>query len=159
MHIRNGAVVTGLAILLAAASAIPAHADKPIGPTETYQTESDASAVNVFVTRGDNVHWSKHAPGDINAHGWWTKTSGPATLAKVTVWLQVKEGSSWRTLNVKPKDIRPGGGKGRRTAAPYTCKNMIEKNYFRSVVDVDIIGYADGASKLTTPTQTWYCGV
>ncbi len=126
---------------------------------ETYPDELSPSAVNVFVTRGDYVHFSRDVPGTINAHGWWTKTSGPATSAKVTIWLQVKSGSLWRTIDTGVKTVAPGGGRGKRAAANWECTNLIVKNEFRSVVDVDIVGYADGDSKLVTKTQTLYCGV
>ncbi|MGK5448822.1 hypothetical protein [Streptomyces radiopugnans] len=164
VQIRTGAASAALAVLLAAVSAMPAQADEPIEQPgtsleETYQDETASSPVNVFVTRGDNVHFSRDVPGTINAHGWWTKTSGPATSAKVTIWLQVRSGSLWRNLDTGVKTVGPGGGRGKRANASWECTNLIARNDFRSVVDVDIVGYADGDSKLTTPTQSLYCGV
>jgi hypothetical protein len=97
--------------------------------------------------------------GRINAHGWWKKYSGPATRAKITIWLQVKVGGAWTTLDKGVKTVPPGGGSNKRAVANRKCTNLIAKNYFRSVVDADIVGYPDGDSKFISATQTLYCGI
>ncbi|MBZ4324273.1 hypothetical protein [Streptomyces huiliensis] len=153
MRVRVGpaAATTTLAALLATTAAA--------GPAQAagHGEGAGRAAADTFFTRGDYVHFSGTAPGRINAHGWWTKNSGPATMAKVTIWLQ--GGTGWRTLDKGVKTVPPGGGSNKRAVANWGCTNFVAKNDFRSVVDVDIVGYPDGASKLVTKTQTLYCGI
>ncbi|WP_171167413.1 hypothetical protein [Streptomyces sp. I05A-00742] len=157
MRIRVGAASAALAALLAAAAAVPAQADGHGDAGDDRRTGTGSAAADTFMTRGDYVHFSGTVQGRINAHGWWTKNSGPATSAKVTIWLQ--GGSGWRTLDKGVKTVPPGGGSNKRAVANWGCTNFVAKNDFRSVVDVDIVGYPDGASKLVTKTQTLYCGI
>ncbi|MEU3963301.1 hypothetical protein AB0F42_26425 [Streptomyces buecherae] len=115
--------------------------------------------MGAFKTRGDDVHWSHTVKGNLNAHGWWENMGGPAKKAKVTVQIQVKDGKKWRTLNTAAKTVYSGGGSGKRAAAAWKCTNLIVKNSFRSVIDVDLVGYKDDPSKKVTPSKTFYCGV
>ncbi|MFB9392406.1 hypothetical protein ACFPM3_19760 [Streptomyces coeruleoprunus] len=154
-----------LAALLAAGAAVPAQAatNSPAqgaGTAAQSQTAARAgSGVGAFQMGGDLVHFSHTVAKTVNAHGWWKRLSGPATKAKVTVWIQVKSGSGWRTLNTGTKTVYSGGGSGKRASAAWKCTNLIAKNTFRSVVDVDLVGYPDDAYKKVTTPQTLYCGV
>lgn len=159
MNIRIGGASAALAVLLTAALAGPAHADDHDTRPAGYRTATAAGPVHGFETKGDYVHFSHTVSHTINAHGWWKKYDGPATHAKITIWLQVKSGSGWKTLDKGVKTVPSGGGSNKRAVANWKCTNLIAKNHFRTVVDADIVGYPDGASKLTTKTQTLYCGL
>lgn len=148
-----------LPVLLTAVTAVPAHADGYEARAGTYRATTAARPIHGFETKGDYVHFSHTVSGVINAHGWWKKYDGPATHAKITIWLQVKSFSEWKNLDEGIKTVRPGGGSNKRAVANWKCTNLVAKNYFRSVVDADIVGYPDGDSKLTTDTQTLYCGI
>ncbi|MFF7388388.1 hypothetical protein ACFZAE_08010 [Streptomyces scabiei] len=166
MRIRTTAASAALAGLLALGAAVPAHSDDSDSTPETANTYSlqteaagaAAAGVGAFVTGGDNVHFSHTVAGAVNAHGWWKRISGPATKAKVTVDIQVKSGAGWRTLNTGTKTVYSGGGSAKRASAAWKCTNLIQRNSFRSVVDVDLVGYPDDANKKITATQTLYCG-
>lgn len=163
MRIRTGVASAAVAGLLAFGAAVPAQADdnstpQPDNSYSHQSTHTAAAGVGAFVTGGDNVHFSHTVAGAVNAHGWWKRLSGPATKAKVTVDLQVKSGSGWRTLKTGTKTVYSGGGSGKRAPAAWKCTNLIQKNSFRSVVDVDLVGYPDDSSKKITDTQTLYCG-
>ncbi|MDX3132147.1 hypothetical protein PV367_20645 [Streptomyces europaeiscabiei] len=149
--------------LLAFGAVVPAQADdnstpQPDNSYSHQSTHTAAAGVGAFVTGGDNVHFSHTVAGAVNAHGWWKRLSGPATKAKVTVDLQVKSGAGWRTLKTGTKTVYSGGGSGKRAPAAWKCTNLIQKNSFRSVVDVDLVGYPDDSNKKITDTQTLYCG-
>jgi hypothetical protein len=161
---RMGAASAALATLLAVGVAAPAQAagsDTPRSSGAAASTSSRASGIGAFQTGGDAVHFSHTVRGNINAHGWWKNLSGPArgVKAKVTVWLQVKRGGEWKTLTKAAKNVYSGGGSGKRTAAAYKCTANVGVNSFRSVIDVDLIGYPDDSSKKTTATQKLTCGL
>ncbi|MFF3402355.1 hypothetical protein ACFYW6_28030 [Streptomyces sp. NPDC002659] len=162
VRIRIGAASAVLAGLLAVGAAVPAEADDHSTPQDrsTYSQESAraGSGIGAFETKGDNVHFSHTVRGAINAHGWWKRLSGPATKAKVTIELQVKSGTGWRTLNTGSKTVYSGGGSAKRASAAWKCTNLIQRHTFRSVIDVDLIGYPDQANKKITAAQTLYCG-
>ncbi|GHE80770.1 hypothetical protein GCM10018785_56040 [Streptomyces longispororuber] len=164
MRIRTGAAAAALAGLLAVGAAVPAQADSGGAArhsgTAVTQAARAGSGVGMFQTMGDNVHFSHTVRGTINAHGWWKNLRGPAGIkAKVTVWLQVKRGGEWKTLTKAAKDVYSGGGSGKRTAAAYKCTYNVGQYDFRSVIDVDLIGYADDSYKKITPTQRLGCGL
>ncbi|MFI7244315.1 hypothetical protein [Streptomyces qinglanensis] len=115
----------------------------------------DAEArINLFTTHGDNAHVTR---GEVSVHGWWTKQSGPATKAKVTVWLQAHKGSKWKTVKKGVRTVKPGTSK--RANARKKCKNTTTKVKFRTKVDVDIIGYPDSPRKLYTKGVKRRCKV
>lgn len=113
-----------------------------------------AAGVHRFTTHGDNAHVTR---GEVSVHGWWTKQSGPAAKARVTVWLQAHKGAKWKTIQKGARTVKPGTGK--RANARKKCKNTTTKVKFRTVVDVDIIGYADPPTKLYTKSVTRRCKV
>jgi len=158
LNIRIGRASAILAILLTAATAVPAHADDNDDLPDDSNTATAADPIHGFETKGDYAHFSHTVAKTVNAHGWWKKYDGPATQAKITIWLQVKNGSRWDDLDKGVKTVPPGGGSNKRAVANWKCTNLIAKNEFRTVVDADIVGYPDGDSKLITKTQTLYCG-
>lgn len=110
-----------------------------------------------FTTNGDYVHISPTAPATASAHGWWNRGTLEATTANVTVQLQIQRGSTWYNIgSAASKIIPPGGGSAARTTARVTCKTY-SPHYWRSVVDVDLIGYYDTDDKLYTPAQSIGC--
>lgn len=159
MRIRMWAgAASALAVLLAGGTAVSAHADGQ-GASEAGRQGENRARVGLFETRGDYVHFSHTVQGRINAHGWWKNINTSASMAKVTIWLQVKSGSGWRTLDTGVKTVPSGGGSNKRAVANWGCTNFVAKHEFRSVVDVDLIGVPDDPKKLVTPAQTLYCGV
>ncbi|WJV48073.1 hypothetical protein [Streptomyces flavofungini] len=167
MRIRTGAASAALtAALLAASAAVPAQAAENRDAQQYRSVTSEKSAragsgIGAFRTYGDNVHFSHTVRGHINAHGWWKVLSGPArgVKAKVTVDLQVKRGGQWKTLTRASKNVYSGGGSGKRTAAAYKCTYNVGQYDFRSVIDVDLIGYPDDNYKKITATQRLGCGL
>jgi hypothetical protein len=114
-----------------------------------------AAVVIVFSTEGDYVHQSGN---EVSAHGWWIQYSGPSGVqANVDVQLQIYVGG-WGWINIGPNftsNVYPGGGSGQRTTARQPCPGG---GYtWRSVVDVDLIGYADSDEKLYTPGRYIDC--
>ncbi|MEW2526343.1 hypothetical protein [Streptomyces sp. NPDC047071] len=165
MRIRTGAASAALATLLAVGAAVPAQAAGSDAPqyrsVASAQSVRAGSGIGAFQTLGDNVHFSHTVRGHINAHGWWKNLSGPArgVKAKVTVWLQVKRGGEWKTLATDVKNVYSGGGSGKRAAAAYKCTYNVGQYDFRSVIDVDLIGYPDDNYKKITATQRLGCGL
>ncbi|MEI5099349.1 hypothetical protein RB200_13015 [Streptomyces sp. PmtG] len=167
MRIRTGAASAALATLLAIGAAVPAQAadsDAPryrSGATAQAAFAKAGSGVGAFQTGADNVHFSHTVKGNINAHGWWKNLTGPArgVKAKVTVWLQVKRGGEWKTLSTDVRNVYSGGGSGKRAAAAYKCTYNVGQYDFRSVVDVDLIGYPDDNYRKITDTQRLGCGL
>ena len=121
------------------------------------------SPIGVFATGGDRVHISstKQTNGRniASAHGWWVKGTAKATLADVTVQIQYKpKGSnSWRTVETKKQRIKAKTGKNKsRVTAREACSSHSPRQ-FRSVVDVDLVGYIDSPEKLYTQAVTLKC--
>ncbi|WP_300011905.1 hypothetical protein [Pseudonocardia sp.] len=119
---------------------------------------ADAVQDRVFDTRGDNVHLSRTPPPTASGHGWWLRGSSDAELADVTVQLQVLNNGNW--VDVGPpgrKRVKPGGGSANRANARYLCANSLQVNW-RSVIDVDLVGYADSSNVAVTPPRLLSCG-
>ena len=51
----------------------------------------------------------------------------------------------------------PGGGSATRTNLCFTCLGRIKANW-RSVVDVNLVGYLDAPGKVTVPSRSQMCG-
>lgn len=88
-------------------------------------------------------------------------------MAKVKIKLQTKkirrfwfdawpDATNWDDPT-NQATVRPGGGAGHRANARRTC-NGTTVTQWRSVVDVDIIGYADPADVAVTPARFLACG-
>jgi hypothetical protein len=134
----------------------PAHDDANVAPA--FGVAPGAAAESSvpsywYGTRGDYVHRSG---SDLSAHGWWVNHSlPPGTLANVDIKLQVLHPTfGWLDITGWfSKNVAAGGGSANRVTARYTCSGSTY-NYFRSVVDVDILGYSDPDNKLYT-SQRW----
>ncbi len=124
------------------------------------QSTADAQQRYPFATRGDRPHVSSTPPPEMSAHGWWVRFSGPATRAKVTIQLQQRTGGGY--VNVGRRGVQivgPGGGAGNRATARARCHVYKGGLYtYRSVIDVDIIGFNDTPEK-TYKTATTACSV
>lgn len=154
-----------LAIGLCLAAAAPASA----GVRNTLNGSSSVRkgpGAGVLRTKGDDVHISKRPPFEVSSHGrWWLENfrlGQRPTRADVTVWLQVKKGNSWVTVSRKTERVKEGakkdGGRGKRATARFTCKNL-NSTVWRSVVDVDLVGFRDTPEKDYTPPIAHKCGV
>lgn len=130
----------------------------PVLPGAAGADTGEAKQDRVFDTRGDEVHLSSSPPRTASGHGWWLKGSSDANLADGTVQLQVLNNGNW--LNAGPpgtKRVKPGGGSANRANARYLCSNSLSVDW-RSVVDVDLVGYADSSNVAITPTRRLACG-
>ena len=128
------------------------------GTVTTYATGNVGAGD--FYTVGDYVHVSTTPPPTASGHGCWARNSGPAQLAVVTVWLQAQSPTSgaWATVANARSTLKPGCGSAYRTTARFPCTNVVQIVKWRSVIDVDIVGYGDPPDQLTTQTQTLFCG-
>lgn len=113
-----------------------------------------------FETHGDYAHISSTLPRAVSAHGWWINGNFPTgTMANVDVQVQLYFGGFFGWVSIGPNfssDVPPGGGAGRRTTARVDCTGTNQGQY-RSIIDVDIIGYIDDSLKLYTPPRTLAC--
>jgi hypothetical protein len=146
---------------LTAAGAGQAHADAA-GKTAL----APAQDAGLFTGHGDHVHISSTAPRSASAHGWWTVDANvgePPTHAIVTVQLQMKlqdeNDATWIDAGEPGSErVKPGGGSANRANARVQCKNSA-RTIWRSVIDVDIIGYADSPNQTITPERAIPCRV
>jgi hypothetical protein len=124
---------------------------------------ASARPVQVFLTGGDLAHLSSTPPPTMSAHGWWVLVKGKATRAMVTVQLQQKKGSGWVNVGTPGRKIVPSSrvsGRKFRATGRARCHRYKRRTYtYRSVVDVDIIGYADTPDRLVTSAVTARCSV
>ena len=110
-----------------------------------------------YTTEGDYPHIS--SSGLIaSAHGWWENTSPSRCpeYAVVTIWLQARycyfnpDGDPqwcwYRTVGHDKDRLRAGGGSANRVVARNACSSTQLVGY-RSVIDVDLVGYPDGRGK------------
>ncbi len=154
MKTRIGTTLT-TAVVLASAMVVPAHA------APAAEAPEQAAAPGLFITDGDDVHFSSTPPPAVSGHGWWIKGTTKATKAKVQIWLEVKVGSSWRVVGYGTKTVYPGGGSARRAAARMQCAAgpiaRDTKYTYRSRIDVDLIGHADSNEQALTDPLAYKC--
>lgn len=113
-----------------------------------------------FTQHGDYVHISSTPPATSSGHGWWENIDCKATKAVITVELQVKKNGAWVTVATGTKTVGPGGGSSNRAVGRALCADRAP-NWWRSVIDVDLVDTADAAdagNKLTTPETVVACG-
>jgi len=147
------------ALILSVAFTPAAYADQEPSGDDSSISSAQANESKVFNTAGDYVHISNTPPRTASGHGWWENVSSDATLADVTVQLQVLNSGNW--VKVGPAGtarVRSGGGAGNRATGRYGCANSLNVSW-RSVVDVDLVGYADSPERLYTPSRLLQCGV
>jgi hypothetical protein len=100
-----------------------------------------------YKQRVDDPHWSD-GKTKISVHGWWIKNSGSScpTYANVDTYLQVNWCNpfdcSYVTIASDSRNVRAGGGSGRRGNARNGCSNSNKVGY-RGAVDIDLIGQND----------------
>lgn len=97
--------------------------------------------------RVDDPHWSRNSIS-ISVHGYWEKRSGSScpTYANVDTYLQANWcnpfGCAFVTIASDSRDVRAGGGSGRRGNARTECRDARLVAY-RGAVDIDLIGQND----------------
>lgn len=150
---------TALTILPATdlAATTPTTQMMPAGSTDAQQD------TGLFDTKGDNVHISKASPRAASAHGWWTLRPGlgkPPTHADATVRLQImRNDGRWVNAGEPGSErVRPGGGAANRASARVVCTSS-KSSWWRSIVDVNIVGYADSPNQITTKQTQLPCRV
>lgn len=111
-----------------------------------------------FTTHGDNVHRTKNDDGTIVAsgHGWWNLADNCGcltsnSLADVNVKLYNYWDGSWHMVQSTTKQVKPGGGSARRANARDVCSLTGGTYQWYSVIEVDVVGYADPVQPITTP--------
>lgn len=107
-----------------------------------------------FSMHGDYVHKSF---GDASGHGWWVNGDCEATQAIVTVQLQQYINGSWVDAGSPgSKIVYSGGGSANRAVARASC-NTSTWTWWRSEIDVDLIGIPDTPGKYYTSPQDLTC--
>jgi hypothetical protein len=118
---------------------------------------AQATPPRQFLTFGDYVHLSSSPPRAVSAHGWWVRIDNEAPLALVSVQLQIKRAGLWLDVgSAGSKVIKSGGGSANRVRARAPCVGS-DVHEWRSVVDVDLVGYLDSADRHFTPTRLLPC--
>jgi hypothetical protein len=145
----------------ASAAADDVQGVAPVQSETTSATEAAAAAApRPFITDGDEVHISSTPPATASGHGWWISISHPrGTRGKVTIELQRQDygGGAWKTVGTGSKTTYSGSGSANRAVARYTCRGIVGRANYRTVIDVDIIGHADTPEKAVTPVKTLWC--
>lgn len=110
-----------------------------------------------FLTYGDYVHISSTPPRAASAHGWWVRIDNEASVALVQVQLQIKRAGLWLDVgSVGRQIVKSGGGSANRVSARVPCVGS-DVHEWRSVVDVDLVGYLDSADRHVTPARLLPC--
>ncbi|EFC84203.1 hypothetical protein [Parafrankia sp. EUN1f] len=140
-----------------AAAAAPAPAPTGGGGTdivnESTIVDGGRSIICLFETRGDWVHVTA---GEASGHGWWVNRSCKATRAVVTIQLQeFYSDGKWRNVG-GPVSATLASGTYRRANKRAGCITTGLTGW-RSIVEVDVIGVADDARKLTTTAVNINC--
>ncbi|WP_203754287.1 hypothetical protein [Cellulomonas chitinilytica] len=77
----------------------------------------------------------------------------------MTITLQSRKvGGVWTPRATGQKVVYSGGGSANRAAARAVCANLVEKVEWRSMIDVDLVGYDDAPTKTYSPVASLYCG-
>jgi hypothetical protein len=160
------------ALPASAATPAPDPAEPAPGLTSTSQvqkawfpdpSEPDGVGFCTFIMRGDKVHistWNEHqgARDVASGHGWWENVDCPdGTRANVKIWLEVQVNGQWIPAGYGEKNnVYSDGGSANRAAAQSVCARS-RPHYWRSIVDVDIVGMMDSPNKHTTQTVSVEC--
>lgn len=116
-------------------------------PQALYESEWISAGNCTYKQRGDDPHWSD-GKTTISVHGWWIKKPGTSCpkYANVDTYLQAKWcntfGCSFTTIAEDHRDVRAGGGSGRRGNARNGCSGS-DLIAYRGAVDIDLIGQDD----------------
>jgi hypothetical protein len=105
--------------------------------------------------QGDYAHMSA-TPGDVSAHGWWTRgTCSRASVATVSVTLQEEVNGTWTDISTGTATIPPGKiPVSQRANARATCHSNTA-TYWRSHVIAHVSANGDVGSddNITTKQQ------
>lgn len=105
-----------------------------------------------FRTRGDHV---RRKDGNARGHGWWENVNCDAERADVFVKLLVEIDDVWYIAATgATKRIKPGTS--RRALGVTACLSQ-KFFYWRSAVDVDLVGYADTGEVKLTEVRPLFC--
>lgn len=75
----------------------------------------------------------------------------------MTVQLQILKNGNWQDVGRAGLErVKPGGGSANRASARVECI-FTRPHEWRSVIDVDLVGYADSPEKLVTPARNLNC--
>lgn len=116
-----------------------------IAPFESDAPSVDSRGIGTFTSVAQRPHVSA---GSASAHGCW-RLDGPRLkghLANVEVWLQVRIGSSWVTMQHGEANVYPGCGGGKDAVAKHRCMGP-QDTLWRTKVDVDVLGVLDTPRK------------
>ena len=73
------------------------------------------------------------------------------------IWCNFRAGACWwKKVDKQKKEVRPGGGAGKRSNARTSCLNSNEVS-FRSVIDVNLVDMSDPPGKLRTRRVEFNC--
>ena len=83
----------------------------------------------------------------VQGHGFWRNINCPAgTRARVRTWLERRPsgaGSRWSRVGTRGDEVVfAGGGRGRRATGRFPCRGTA-LGVFRTVTDVDLVGFLD----------------
>ena len=155
MHTPRSFFVIGFTVAtLLVGFAAPAYATgAPQGPPFL----SLPAPPKFFNTFGDYVHISSTPPPTASGHGWWERIDNEAIEAVVTVQLQINRAGLWLDVGSPGSSVvKSGGGSANRVTARVACVGS-DPHEWRSVVDVDLVGYLDSADKKITPPRLLPC--
>ncbi len=105
---------------------------------------------------------------DVSVHGWWERTGGDCP-EKALVWVELQgwycitytdmsRSCYWRTVNRSTTDlVRENGRSGHWANARKACRSNSSTVAFRAIVDVDIPGESDPATKFISDPVRVYC--
>jgi hypothetical protein len=110
-----------------------------------------------FLTYGDDVRIPSTSPRAASAQGWWVRIDNEAPLAVVQVQLQIKRAGLWLDVGSTGRRIvKSGGRSANRVSARVPCVGS-DLHEWRSVVDVDLLGYLDSADRHVAPARLLPC--
>ena len=109
----------------------------------------------------DSIHISSTKPPTLSVHAVWRNKTCKADKAVVTVWLERLENDGrWHSVGdpgrATVKSVTKGIPSSQRANARYTCRGA-QRNTYRSVVDVDVVGVRDDPKKSYSGTQAFNC--
>ncbi len=117
----------------------------------------------------DDVHWSTTNPGAISVHGYWDGLSPGCNGVKATVTVElqryvcyyhngVKQWCGFSTINTARRSGRSrGSGSANRVTAQYHCQTQARQVTWRALVDVDLEGRWDPATKWDVGYEDLWC--
>lgn len=161
-----GIAALGICLLPAAAADPVRLASIATASAAVANEQQQPFDTGLFTTDGDYVHISTSNPGGprgASGHGWWYVNPGVVgeapTEADVTVQLQINL-NGWVDAGEPGRErTRQGtGGSANRANAFVACSNS-RSHLWRSIIDVDLVGFADSPNQKITEARSIGCGV